>query len=179
MRPAIKCSSILLTLGILLISTACNNTQKQKDTVSVNKLTDNYAVEVAMENQVFRIQQKELLPVKTRVTKDSILLLFRADKNPFQLNLNLIHTDILSKQKTTYSIPEANASKTKVDLNFFNRDRDVSRINKRIVFKKGTVEIKKLTRNKLEMTFKGEGSGITERGGNFPISGKINVTLTP
>lgn len=164
----------ILMVGTLFFS--CKNGQKKEVAASTGKLTGNIVVEVSMENQVFHIEQENLLPVKRTFTKDSILLLFRADENPFQLNLNLTNTNILDAQSAEYSIPDVNAGKIKVDLNFFNADRDVKRTNKRIVFKKGTIKIKKLTENNLEMTFTGEGSGMTERGGDFPISGKINVS---
>lgn len=168
--------SVFMAVALLV---SCKNIEKKDVTGLSDKPTGTHAVEVTMENQVFHIRQENLLSVKSTFTKDSILLLFRADKNPFQLNLNLTHTDILNMQKATFIIPDTNAGKIKVDLNFFNADRDVSRINKRVVFKKGTIEIKKLTESKLEMIFTGEGSGMTERGGNFPISGQINATLNP
>ena len=163
-----------LIAGTLFFS--CKNDQKKEVAASTGELSGNFAVEVTMENKVFHIEQEDLLPVKRTFANDSILLLFRADGNPFQLNLNLTHTNILDDQSAEYSIPDANAGKIKVDLNFFNADRDVKRTNKRIVFKKGTISIKKLTANKLEMTFTGEGSGMIERDGNFPISGKINAS---
>jgi len=164
----------ILMVGTLLFS--CKNAEKKEVAASTGELSGNFAVEVSMENKVFHIEQEDLLPVKRTFANDSILLLFRADGNPFQLNLNLTHTNILDDQSAEYSIPDANAGKIKVDLNFFNADRDVKRTNKRIVFKKGTISIKKLTANKLEMTFTGEGSGMIERDGNFPISGKINAS---
>jgi len=164
----------ILMVGTLLFS--CKNAEKKEVADSTGELTGNIAVEVSMENQVFHIEQENLLPVKRTFAKDTILLLFRADENPFQLNLNLTNTNILDKQKAEYKVPDVNSGNIKVDLNFFNADRDVKRTNKRIVFKKGTIIIKKLTENNLEMTFTGEGNGMTERGGNFPISGKINVS---
>ncbi|MBW8200941.1 hypothetical protein [Flagellimonas abyssi] len=164
----------ILLVGTLFFS--CKNDQKKEVAASTGELTGNIAVEVSMENQVFHIEQENLLPVKRTFAKDTILLLFRADENPFQLNLNLTNTNILDKQKAEYKVPGVNSGNIKVDLNFFNADRNVKRTNKRIVFKKGIITIKKLTANKLEMTFTGEGSGMIERDGNFPISGKINAS---
>lgn len=163
-----------LIAGTLLFS--CKNAEKKEVADSTGELTGNHAVEVTMENQVFHLRQENLLPIKSTFIKDSILLLFRENENPFQLNLNLTHTNIMDDQRAEYTIPDVNAGNIKVDLNFFNADRDTKRINKRIIFRKGTIQIKKLTESKLEMTFAGEGSGITERGGYFPISGKINVS---
>lgn len=179
--PTSKLKSYLLYIfivGIPMVVVSCKDAQKQEANTSVNNLNGNYAVEVSMENQVFHIQPESLLPVKTKFTKDSILLLFREEENPFQLNLNLTHTDILVAQNAKYSIPDENAGKIKVDLNFFNSDRNTKSINKRIIFRKGIIKIDKLTENELDMTFKGEGSGITERDNNFLISGKIKATFT-
>ena len=134
-----------LIAGTLFFS--CKNDQKKEVAASTGELSGNFAVEVTMENKVFHIEQEDLLPVKRTFANDSILLLFRADGNPFQLNLNLTHTNILDDQSAEYSIPDANAGKIKVDLNFFNADRDVKRTNKRIVFKKGIITVKKLTAN--------------------------------
>lgn len=167
-------SLYFLIAGTLLFS--CKNAEKKEVAASTGELSGNFAVEVTMENKVFHIEQENLLPVKRTFAKDTILLLFRADENPFQLNLNLTNTNILDKQKAEYKVPGVNSGNIKVDLNFFNADRNVKRTNKRIVFKKGIITIKKLTANKLEMTFTGEGSGMIERDGNFPISGKINAS---
>ena len=49
-------------------------------------------------------------------------------------------------------------------------------MNKRIIFRKGMITVQKLTEHKLEMTFEGEGSGITEYTKTFPITGAINVS---
>ena len=116
-----------LIAGTLFFS--CKNDQKKEVAASTGELSGNFAVEVTMENKVFHIEQEDLLPVKRTFANDSILLLFRADGNPFQLNLNLTHTNILDDQSAEYSIPDANAGKIKVDLNFFNADRDVKRTN--------------------------------------------------
>lgn len=50
-------------------------------------------------------------------------------------------------------------------------------MNKRILFRKGTISISKISENKLKMAFDGEGSGIMEDGKTFPISGKVNVNF--
>jgi len=142
-----------------------------------NVLTKDSAVEVTMENEHFTIEQNNLEPtLKTIFTNDSIQLSFWEDGNPIKLNFNLFNTNILEKGSVAYIIPEVNADQQMVDLNFYNKDRDVKRTNKRIIFRKGTINIAKLTNHALQMTFEGEGSGILEYGKNFPISGKVNVT---
>lgn len=171
-----KTYTIGVIISAVLILASCNdNDQKQDDLGSKVALSDNYAIEVEMDNQVFRIQQEDLLTQKTTFTSDSILFLFREENNPFQLNLNFTQTGIQDNYSSKYIIPDANITKTTVDLNFFNADRDVSRLNKRIIFRKGIIEVHKLTENKLQVSFKGEGSGIMENDSNFPISGIINA----
>ncbi|WP_347374484.1 hypothetical protein [Aequorivita sp. Q41] len=161
---------------VLLLLISCNENQK-KEVATLSESTSNYAVELTMEGEVFRIKQENLEPIKKTVfKKDSILLLFWEDGNPIKLNFNLTHTNILETGVATYTIPEVNSPKIKVDLNFYNAARDVKTMNKRIIFRKGTIAIKKLTASELQMTFEGEGSGMMERGDSFPISGKVNVS---
>tara|TARA_R110002049_G_scaffold72563_4_gene187801 strand:- start:5584 stop:6123 length:540 start_codon:yes stop_codon:yes gene_type:complete len=170
----IRNTSILgLFLTLLLIS--CNH--NPKNAIAANAATTgNYAVEVNMEGNVFQIKQEDLEPKMKKIfKKDSIFLEFWEDGNPIRLNLNLTHTDILEQGTTSFQIPEDNSPRIKADLNFFNTERDVKRMNKRIIFRKGSIEIKKLTNNRLEMTFEGEGSGMMDRNNTFPISGNIMV----
>ena len=61
--------------------------------------------------------------------------------------------------------------------NFFNNERDVKSMNKRIIFRKGILNITKITEHQLQMTFEGEGSGMLEYGKNFPISGEATVNF--
>lgn len=171
-----KTFAFSIVIYSFLVLFSCNdNVQKQDELGSKVIRSDNYAIEVEMDNQVFRIQQEDLLAQKTTFTSDSIMFLFREENNPFQLNLNFTQTDIQDNYHSKYIIPDANIAKTTVDLNFFNADRDVSRLNKRIIFRKGIIEVHKLTDNKLEVSFEGEGSGIMENDSSFPISGIINA----
>lgn len=168
---------VIFQLMLVLLIVSCKENQT-KETANLSKQSSTYAVTATMEGKTHKLEQGELLPdIKTVFNRDSILLLFRGEDNPFQLNFNLTHTDILAKGAGSYTIPEANAGKAMVDLNFFDMERDAKRINKRIVFRKGTIQIQKLTENKLEMTFEGTGSGMLDSKNSFPVSGKINAEL--
>jgi len=134
------------------------------------------AIKVTMEGKTHQIQQKELNPVNITFENDTLQFVFYTNDNPFKLNFNLNNTGILEKGTATFKIPETNSEHTKADLNFFNRNRDVKSMNKRIIFRKGMITVQKLTEHKLEMTFEGEGSGITEYTKTFPITGAINVS---
>ncbi|SDI08661.1 hypothetical protein [Winogradskyella thalassocola] len=173
MKPQLK---FILTISLFCLIIACNNNNSQTNSIAYSTNDSNVAIQVTMEGKSFKIKQNQLIPqIKTKFKNDSILLVFRDDDTPLQLNFNVFNTDILSKQSAIYTIPDTNAVKQKVDLNFFNNDRDVKRMNKRIIFRKGTINISKLTDKVLQMTFEGEGSGITEHKKTFPISGKVNV----
>ena len=138
---------------------------------------DKYAISVTMEGKTLGLKQSNLEPQKAIISTDSILFEFWDDSSALKLNFNLFNTNILEEGTASYSIPDSNGSKQLVDLNFYNKDREVKRINKRIIFRKGTITISKITKNELNMTFDGEGSGVLEYGKTFPISGKVNVKL--
>jgi hypothetical protein len=160
---------------VVILLFSCNEKSQKSLAYNSNDLEEN-AIHVEMENKTFGIQQKNLEPIKkTLFKKDSILLIFWEDDNPLKLNFNLFNTDILDTGSATYTIPDVNAKKQMVDLNFYNKDRDVKSTNRRIIFKKGTITITKLTDHQLQMTFEGEGSGIMEYNKTFPISGKVDV----
>lgn len=174
MRPFLKSIPIVLSLYIVM---ACNNTSHKQD-IAFNTKNTEAAIHVIMDGEPFGITQEQLEPnMKTKFQQDSILLVFWKDGYPFKLNFNLFNTNSLKTGSATFKVPESNAKKQLVDLNFYHADRDTKRINKRIVFRKGTIVLTKIDEHNLQMTFDGEGSGILESGNNFPISGNVNVTF--
>ncbi len=167
----------LLPFIITILLFACKEKQNEK-TANLKESSSNrsVAIQVTMEGKTHSILQKNIVPKDVRFESDTLQFLFYAEDNPFQLNLNLTSTDITNKGSAIYAIPEANATNSSVDLNFFNGERRGKKMNRRIVFRKGTINIQKLTKNKLEMTFKGEGGGMMDRKNSFPVSGKVNVS---
>ncbi|RAI90189.1 hypothetical protein [Algoriphagus yeomjeoni] len=138
----------------------------------------NPGVTLTMEGETYTLEQKDLNPqTNLDFDNDDLKFAIYTNEGRVSVNFNLTKTGILGKGPVFYSIPEANQESVKVDLNFFNQDRESSRMNKRIIFRKGEIQIEKLTKNQLVFTFKGEGSGMTERGDLFPIEGSINMTF--
>ncbi|GAA4809661.1 hypothetical protein GCM10023330_15740 [Litoribaculum gwangyangense] len=136
----------------------------------------NAAVTLTMEGETFTMQQQDLNPQPPlNFDGDNIQFNFYTNESIVSIDFNLTNTEIIKKGKASYTIPDANLESVKVDLSFFNKNRDASRINKRVVFKKGEITIEKCTKTELKMSFKGEGSGMTERNLSFPISGSINA----
>lgn len=171
---------ILLLIGMFTLFISCGEgttkTKVETATVHTNTQAD-YAVEVSMEGKTLVLKQGQLAPNIRYRAQDTLQFLVWSEDQPLKLNLNLNNTNILEHGEATYTIPDVNSPKVKVDLSFFNLDRDVKRTNKRIIFRKGTIQITKINEHELHMTFEGEGSGVLEYGKNFPISGEANFSF--
>lgn len=159
----------------LITLLCCCQDSNQKNLVHLKASADKQAVVVQMEGKVLGISKTGLEPGLVTMANDSIQYKLWQDGNPLQLHFNLFNTSVLGQDSASYSIPDVNAKNVKVDLNFFDADRNVKSLNKRIIFRKGTISITQLSDSQLRMTFDGEGSGIMEYGKNFPISGEVNI----
>lgn len=112
---------------------------------------------------------------------DPIQALFRKRTNnkedkQFEINLNFYDKDIAQKLPVTYTLPDDNLDKVVVDLNFFDFERETeSRMNKRLVFREGTITIHELGREKVRFDFDGQGGEMLKRDVLFPISGRVEV----
>lgn len=96
----------------------------------------------------------------------------------FEINLNVYDDGILQNVPITYTLPEANREAVVIDLNFFDYERETkSRLNKRLVFREGTITIHELTREKIHLEFNGRGGEMMNREVLFPISGRVEVGL--
>ena len=166
-------------LIILVLLCSCKEKQNEKTANLTGSITDkNVAIQVTMEGKTHSILQKNILTKAVNFEYDTLQFLFQAEDNPFQLNLNLANTDIINKGNATYLLPEADSGNVIIDLNFFNGKREGRKIDRRIVFRKGTINIATLTKNKLQISFEGEGRPMMDFKNSFPISiyGKVNVS---
>ncbi|MFC5625858.1 hypothetical protein [Algoriphagus winogradskyi] len=173
---------LVLALVIIIYANSNIHFSEQKATVTAPAFMSqdeavNPGVTLTMEGETHTLEQKDLNPqTDLDFENDDLKFAIYTNEGRVSVNFNLTKTGILGKGPVVYSIPEANQKEIKVDLNFFNQDRESSRMNKRIIFRKGEIQIEKLTKNQLVFTFKGEGSGMTERGDSFPIEGSVNMT---
>lgn len=161
-----KNSLFLLTLTALFIFNAGYSAKPSDYSGSVS---------ITMEGKTYVLKDLDWRACKASFENGEIQYLFRMDGSPVSLNLNFPTQAILEKSSATFQIPEANSPKTVIDLNFYNSERESSRMNKRIIFRKGTIQIDKLTKNSLKMSFEGEGGGMLESKKSFPITGEISV----
>lgn len=178
-------SIITLCISVLLFS--CNDTKQENTTtnstdntapVEATQKNSSAAVQIVLDGKHYEIAQDKLRKDMVTFESDKIQFILWNEDYPVRLNFNLHKTDILEKGSAVYKIPEATSLSTgvMVDLNFYDKQREGKITNKRVVFKKGEIQITQLTKNKLEMSFSGEGNGLLETTPNFPISGKVNVT---
>ncbi|WP_296703583.1 hypothetical protein [Algoriphagus sp.] len=173
---------VLLTSILSCSSKGDSNVQSTEEnekvqTVYASDMIADPGVILTMEGETHILKQEDLNPqTKLDFERDDLKFAIYTNDGPVSINLNLTQTGILEAGAANYSIPEANQPSVKVDLNFFNQNRESSRTNKRIVFRKGEIKIEKITKNQLILTFNGEGSGMTERGELFPVEGSINMS---
>lgn len=170
--------NVLLLVSVLFLIN-CKNNDSKETSMLADKASASAAVILHMEGKTFTMQQKDLNPQqKLDFDEDQLQYMFYTNESIVSINFNLTKTDILNTAPITYTIPDVNAGPIKVDLSFFNKDRKTSRrTNKRVVFKKGAITIKELTKNNLNMEFTGEGTGVTEASDtHFPITGTINIS---
>jgi hypothetical protein len=132
------------------------------------------AVVIKMEGATHELHDIDWTVSSVTMEGEEIRYYLTEDDNPVSLNLNLANTGILETGSATYQLPEANHGEATIDLNFFNRDREGKRMQRRIVFNEGTIEIHELTANSLRMTFAGSGHPLMADE-TFPIEGSVDV----
>lgn len=135
--------------------------------------------EITMEGKTYSLSHLNKDQSKFEFDENKIKFAWYDSEFPIEINITLTEEAVVKgkKNSVTYSLPEANQPAILVDLNFFNKTRESSRINKRILFRKGEIVIEEITKNSLKLQFNGEGSGLRENNLSFPIKGYLNVSF--
>lgn len=108
-------------------------------------------------------------PIKTLFRK-------KGDGQQFEVNLNFYEHDILEKIPITYTLPEDHHDQVKIDLNFFDLERQVeTSLNRRLVFDKGTITIHELGADGIRFDFDGEVYELTNDDSRSSVSGRVDV----
>ena len=154
-------------LTVLLVLSCAGSTAQANDPVTP-------MVVVSMEGVTHELTTLNWEHSTVTLLDNEIRFYLTQDDHPVSLNFNLSGTDILETGSTVYELPEANQGSAAIDLNFFNKNRESSRMKRRIVFNKGTIAIEELTPTSLRMTFKGAGNPLTDSA-KFPIEGSVDV----
>tara|TARA_B100001059_G_C17514835_1_gene417709 strand:- start:6 stop:521 length:516 start_codon:yes stop_codon:yes gene_type:complete len=162
---------------VLVLFISCKDKSAKLDTASaLENASSISALVLKMEGKTYTMEQEDLVPIIINFEENVFQYSIYTNRSPVQLNFILKDSTILRSGSKTYQIPECNRETIKVDLSFFNKNRNSSRINKQVVFKKGTIQIEEVTKHKLVMSFNGEGSGVTDSKNSFPITGSIQIT---
>lgn len=130
-----------------------------------------------MDGETHELNAIDWAQSKTWVDSAEIIFALREDGNPIRLNFNLTDAGILKKGSAVYVLPDANlAGEVRVSLSFLDTARAGLAMQQRILFSEGTVEVTKLTANRLQMTFNGKGHILMEKN-LIPIEGTVDIAF--
>lgn len=108
-------------------------------------------------------------PIKTLFRK-------KGRDHQFEINLNFYEKDILDKIPITYTLPQDNDDHVKIDLNFYDFQREVEKsLNRRLVFDEGTITVHELDRDKIRFDFEGYIHELMNDKNRSPVSGSVDV----
>ena len=166
---------------IFILALTCQSKASSGNKMISNLINKNTSsvFEITMEGETYSLSKINKEQSKFEFDEDKIKFTMFDSEFPIEINITITEDAVIKGEKTsvTYSLPDANQPAILVDLNFFNKTRESSRINKRILFRKGDIVIEEITKNSLKIQFNGEGSGLRENNTNFPIKGFLNVSF--
>lgn len=170
-----------ILIGLALLASGCGSPQTVTgdDAAAINPEAQPSSgageVVVEMEGEVLIIPAVDWLVSKVEDVDGERRYLLAAQDLPLTLNLNVKLDAIPTSFPAVFTFPDDNNPNIKIDLNFFNQGRDSKQMQKRIVFSKGTIEIRAMSENALDISFEGSGHPLT-RSDMFPIAGSANVS---
>jgi hypothetical protein len=171
-----------LSISVLFIlALTCQPKESFGNDLISNPINKNTSIvfEITMEGETYSSSNINKEQSKFEFDENKIKFTLYDSEFPIEINITITEDAVIKGEKTsvTYSLPDANQPAILVDLNFFNKTRESSRINKRILFRKGDIVIEEITKNSLKIQFNGEGSGLRENNTSFPIKGFLNVSF--
>jgi hypothetical protein len=131
---------------------------------------------VAVEGKVLGIASLSGTGRKAKVTADRISLALAEKDNPLKLNLEVMDAGILARGSASYVLPLADKGDVSIDLSFIDSSRRGLSMKQRVQFSEGSIEIRSVTANSLQMVFKGTGHALMDQK-KFPIEGSVNITF--
>ena len=134
------------------------------------------SVAVSIEGKALSLATIDWTDSKAKITADAISLALSEKDNPLKLDLEVLEAGILAKGTATYVLPLAKKDEASVDLSFIDSTRPGIAMKQRVLFSEGSIEIKSVTANSLQMVFKGTGHALMDQK-KFPIEGSVNITF--
>jgi len=132
---------------------------------------------VSMEGQAWDLGDFGPAGYRVATEGDEIRFTLAGDDYPVSINFN-VDRSVLEAGAASYSIPQANQEHVRVDLSLFNTERPGRRMQRRVVFSEGTIEIAEIAANRLRLSFKGAGHPLMDPV-TFPIEGAIDAEFLP
>jgi len=134
------------------------------------------SVAVSIEGKVLSLANIDWAGNKAKITADAISLALSEKGNPLKLNLEVLEAGILARGSASYTLPLAKKGEVTVDLSLIDSTRPGLAMKQRVLFSEGTIEIKVVTANSLQMVFKGTGHALMDQK-KFPMEGSVNITF--
>lgn len=172
--------------GLAVLVTACGSAESPADDAPVTdaapvpqRQSSNAAsadnVAVNMEGARLAISQVDWQVSRIETIDGELRYELRGAESPLTLNLNVRQDAVPTRFPATFTVPDDNIPSVRIDLNLFNRDRDSRRLQKRIIFSGGTINVRAMGPDGLDISFSGSGHPLMANSEIFPIEGHATV----
>lgn len=174
----------ILIIMAAFVALACQNSNSSKSEsgetgTAAAESMQNAAIVLTVDGKTRTISAADREADGIVLDEYPIKTLFRtkADNRPFEINLNFYEEGILDLLPITYTLPEDNLNEVKIDLNFYDLEREVERnMQRRLVFDTGTITIHELGAGSIRFAFEGEVHELMRDENRSPVSGSVDVS---
>jgi hypothetical protein len=170
-----------MLLGVVLLATGCgaeapagSDEATAAGAAAPAPVADGEVV-VAMEGETLTVPKVDWRVSTIENVEGERRYMLMADGSPLTLNLNVKDGAIPASFPATFTVPADNNPNIRIDLNFFNTERDSKRMQKRIIFSEGTIEVRAMSDTALDISFNGRGHPLMKNKEMFAIEGSANA----
>jgi len=168
---------------IVVFLTACqsdtgaeNPSEQSNNAVASGSANSTPAVAVTLEGKTMALDAIDWAGSKAKISANAISLGLQQKGNPLKLELEIADAGLLERGSTSFTLPLTKKGDLSVDLSLIDSSRPGIAMKQRVLFSEGTIEIKAVTTNSLQMVFKGTGHALMDSK-KFPIEGSVNITF--
>lgn len=165
-----------ILIPLLLFTSACHSEQApgENEAVTGQAAGSDLEVLIEMEGKTYRMDNINWVNSTVTEVEDEIRFYLTQDDSPVTVNLNMKQNAVGASGANRFKLPDTNRPNMVIELSFFQPDRPVSRMKRRLVFSEGTIDILEYGPNTLRMTFQGMGNQLMDAE-QFPMEGSINI----
>jgi len=175
-----------LLVGLAALTAACGSADTPSGNAPLTDVTSTAQdeassvasasnVTVKMEGAVLTIPEADWQVSKIETVDGELRYELSGQESPLTLNLNVRQDALPTRFPAAFTVPDDNIPAIKIDLNFFNRDRDSQAMRKRIIFSEGTINVRAMGPNTLDISFSGSGHPLMASNEIFSIEGRASV----